>query len=165
MLNIVGGAGGGGGGTQYTEDVASAGGESLTLSGAVRRDTAASSATTDGDYATINTDATGVSGRTPNCLDAAAASDSFANPTAPSVIAMLMCHDGATWLRQPRVSDTDAIGVSGNNCRTATMGWNFNGTSWDPQSRGRQRPQLRRDRHPGRPNRRPIRMTLADCHY
>ena len=29
------------------------------------------------------------------------------------------------------MSDTDAIGVRGNNCRTATMGWNFNGTSWD----------------------------------
>lgn len=47
------------GGTQYTEDAASAGGESMTLAGVVRRDTAASSAGTDGDYATINTDATG----------------------------------------------------------------------------------------------------------
>lgn len=52
-------ASGGAGGTQYTEDGASAGGESLTLAGAVRRDTAASSAATDGDYATINTDASG----------------------------------------------------------------------------------------------------------
>lgn len=49
----------GGGGTQYTEDTASTGGESLTLAGAVRRDTAASSSTTDGDYSTINTDSTG----------------------------------------------------------------------------------------------------------
>ncbi len=48
-----------GGGTQYTEDAASAGAESLTLAGSVRRDTAASSAGTDGDYATINTDASG----------------------------------------------------------------------------------------------------------
>lgn len=47
------------GGTQYTEDEASAGGESLTLAGVVRRDTAASSAGTDGDFATLNTDATG----------------------------------------------------------------------------------------------------------
>jgi hypothetical protein len=39
--------------------VASAGGESLTLAGAVRRDTAASSSATDGDYSTLNTDATG----------------------------------------------------------------------------------------------------------
>ena len=49
----------GGGGTQYTEDTASAGGEALTLAGAVRRDTAASSSGTDGDYATINTDSSG----------------------------------------------------------------------------------------------------------
>ena len=124
-------SGGGGGGTQYTEDGASAGGESLTLSGAVRRDTAASSSTTDGDYSTLNTDSTGRLWTNTELPDAAAASDSYTNPTAPSVLAHIMCYDGSTWLRQPRVSDTDAIGVSGNNCRTATMGWNFNGTSWD----------------------------------
>lgn len=45
--------------TQYTEDGASAGGESLCLMGAVRRDTAASSSGTDGDYSTLNTDASG----------------------------------------------------------------------------------------------------------
>jgi hypothetical protein len=49
----------GAGTTQYTEDAASAGAESLCLVGAVRRDAAASSAGTDGDYATLNTDATG----------------------------------------------------------------------------------------------------------
>lgn len=49
----------GGGGTTYTEDVASAGAESLMLMGVVRRDTAASSSTTDGDYSTLNTDSTG----------------------------------------------------------------------------------------------------------
>lgn len=42
-----------------TEDAASAGGEKLFLAGAVRRDTAASSSTTDGDYSTINTDSSG----------------------------------------------------------------------------------------------------------
>lgn len=45
--------------TQYTEDGASAGAESLCLMGAVRRDTGASSSGTDGDYSTLNTDATG----------------------------------------------------------------------------------------------------------
>lgn len=45
--------------TQYTEDAASAGAESLCLMGAVRRDTAASSSGTDGDYSTINVDANG----------------------------------------------------------------------------------------------------------
>lgn len=47
------------GSVQYTEDGASAGGETLTLMGAVRRDTAASSSGTDGDYSTLNTDANG----------------------------------------------------------------------------------------------------------
>lgn len=45
--------------TQYTEDAASAGAESLCLIGAVRRDTAASSGGTDGDYVTVNTDSAG----------------------------------------------------------------------------------------------------------
>lgn len=48
-----------GGGSQYVEDVASVGAELMTLAGAVRRDTAASSSGTDGDYSTLNTDATG----------------------------------------------------------------------------------------------------------
>lgn len=48
-----------GGGTQYAEDDASAGAESLTLAGAVRRDTPASSSGTAGDYSTINTDSVG----------------------------------------------------------------------------------------------------------
>ena len=85
-VNIVGGSGGGSGGTQYTEDGASAGGESLTLSGAVRRDTAASSSTTDGDYSTLNTDSTGRLWTNTELPDAAAASDTYANPTAPSVL-------------------------------------------------------------------------------
>lgn len=56
-LRILGG--GGGGGTQYTEDVASAGAELLTLAGAVRQDTIASSTSTDGDYATLKVDNVG----------------------------------------------------------------------------------------------------------
>lgn len=47
------------GGTQYVDDTASAGGEDLTLAGVVRRDVAVSSATSDGGYSTLNTDATG----------------------------------------------------------------------------------------------------------
>lgn len=50
---------GGGGGTQYTEDVASAGAESMTLAGAIRQDTPASSTSTDGDYANLKTDSVG----------------------------------------------------------------------------------------------------------
>lgn len=54
-LRVVGSSGT----TQYAEDVASAGAESLCLMGAVRRDTAASSSGTDGDYSTINVNASG----------------------------------------------------------------------------------------------------------
>lgn len=44
------------GGTQYVEDAASAGGESLALAGAVRQDAPASSTSADGDYTYLKTD-------------------------------------------------------------------------------------------------------------
>lgn len=50
---------GGGGGTQYQEDVAHASGDTGTLALAVRRDTAAVGSGTDGDYSTLNVDASG----------------------------------------------------------------------------------------------------------
>jgi hypothetical protein len=48
-----------GGGSQYVEDAPETAGSNLTMAGTVRRDTAASSAGTAGDNATLNTDATG----------------------------------------------------------------------------------------------------------
>lgn len=48
-----------GGTTSYVEDTASAGGESMIISGVVRQDTLASSTTTDGDYAYMKVDSTG----------------------------------------------------------------------------------------------------------
>lgn len=50
---------GGGGGTQYAEDAVAASGDTGTLALVVRRDTAASSSGTDGDYSTMNVDASG----------------------------------------------------------------------------------------------------------
>lgn len=50
---------GGGGGTQYVEDAASAGGETMTLAGAVRQDTIASNTSADGDYSYLKTTASG----------------------------------------------------------------------------------------------------------
>lgn len=47
------------GGQAYTEDAASAGGESLTLAGVVRQDTLASSTSADGDYAYMKTNSAG----------------------------------------------------------------------------------------------------------
>jgi hypothetical protein len=54
-LRVVGSAGT----TQYTEDVASTGAESLVLMGAIRRDTAVSSVSAAGDYDALATDANG----------------------------------------------------------------------------------------------------------
>jgi hypothetical protein len=48
-----------GGGTQYDEDTAHSSGDKLTMAGAVRRDTAASGASADGDRATLNVDQNG----------------------------------------------------------------------------------------------------------
>lgn len=50
---------GGGGGTQYVEDVASTGGETMTIAGVVRQDTLSSSTSTDGDYAYMKVTAAG----------------------------------------------------------------------------------------------------------
>jgi hypothetical protein len=47
------------GGQAYTEDAASAGGESLTLAGVVRQDTIATSTSADGDYAYMKVNAVG----------------------------------------------------------------------------------------------------------
>lgn len=48
-----------GGGTQYDEDEPHSSGDKLTLAGAVRRDTASSGTSADGDRATINVDGSG----------------------------------------------------------------------------------------------------------
>lgn len=50
---------GGGGGTQYVEDIASTGGETMTLAGAVRQDTISSNTSTDGDYTYLKTNSAG----------------------------------------------------------------------------------------------------------
>lgn len=48
-----------GGGTQYDEDAASAGGEKLTLAGAIRQDAPSGTTSADGDYANLKTDNVG----------------------------------------------------------------------------------------------------------
>lgn len=54
-LRVVGSSGT----TQYAEDVAHASGDQLCIAGAVRRDTAAVGSGTDGDYSTLNVNASG----------------------------------------------------------------------------------------------------------
>jgi hypothetical protein len=87
------------GGTQYAEDDAHASGNTGTLALGVRRDTAASGASTDGDNATLNLDSTGRLWSNTELLDAAALADNTANPTITGIAAYLMCYDGATWDR------------------------------------------------------------------
>lgn len=55
----IGGGGGGGSDVQYAEDSAAVGGEDVTLAGAVRQDTLASSTSTDGDIANLKVNAAG----------------------------------------------------------------------------------------------------------
>lgn len=50
---------GGGGGSQFAEDVASVGGELMTLAGAIRQDAPASTTSLDGDYSNLKVDSLG----------------------------------------------------------------------------------------------------------
>lgn len=82
----------------------------------VRRDTAASSANTTGDNATINTDSTGRLWTNTELPDAATLADDTTNPSLPAVAAYLMAFDGSTWDRARLASDMtvgSAFGTSG----------------------------------------------------
>lgn len=106
------------GGTQYAEDAAETAGAQLNMSGSVRRDTAASSAGTTGDNATINTDATGRLWTRPT--GAVTPATSFSNPTdAMTVWALNGCHNGTTW--DPCVKASSGAGaVDSGTARVTT---------------------------------------------
>lgn len=106
--------------TQYTEDGASAGGESLCLVGAVRRDSAASSGGTDGDYVTLNTNATGALRVAADNGVVGAVEDAVASGTAEGILAIAVRDDALTTLTPAdgdytclRVSSTGALHVTG----------------------------------------------------
>lgn len=107
------------GGTQYDEDAAETAGGKLSMSGSVRRDTAASSAGTTGDNATINTDATGRLWTNTELPDAAALADATANPTVPGVGSYNMCWNGTTWDRCPTA--TGGNGTVDTNTTRVTL--------------------------------------------
>lgn len=86
LLDTSGSAVSVGGGTQYAEDAASAGGESMTLAGAVRQDTLGSNTTTDGDYTYLKTTSAGR-------LYASATVDA-ALPAGANAIGKLAANDG-----------------------------------------------------------------------
>lgn len=81
------------------EDAAHTTGDTGVMSLCVRRDTAATSATTDGDYNPCATDASGRLWSNTELPDAAALADDTANPTVPGVGSFNMCWDGSTWDR------------------------------------------------------------------
>lgn len=85
--------------TGKAEDTAEADAMILVPSGTVRRDTAASSAGTTGDHATLNTDSTGRVWANTELPDAAALADATANPTITGVASYMMCFNGTTWDR------------------------------------------------------------------
>ncbi len=81
------------------EDAAHSTGDTGVMALCVRRDTAATSATTDGDYNPCQTDASGRMWANTELPDAAALADGTSNPTTTGVAAYNMCFNGTTWDR------------------------------------------------------------------
>lgn len=113
-LRVVGGTAA----TQYVEDVASAGAESLTLAGAIRADTPGVTTSLDGDYTNLKTNNVGalwVAGNGTFTVDselpaAAALGDATANPTVPGVGGFMLGYNGTTWDRV-RTANTGRLQV------------------------------------------------------
>lgn len=111
--------------TQYAEDSAHTTGDEGHQVLAVRNDTLAALADTDGDYSPLQVDASGALyvniGSAAITVDsefpaAAAITDNFANPTTTSVMGMGMVWDGATWDRMLGDStDGLLVNLGGNN--------------------------------------------------
>lgn len=81
------------------EDAAHASGDTGTAILAVRRDAAAVGSGTDGDYSTVNVDATGRLWANTELPDAAALAEGAANPTTPTVGAAALHFNGTTFDR------------------------------------------------------------------
>ena len=89
-----GGSGGGGSAPSVTEDASHSGGESLSPNGCRRIDTAASSAGTSGDWATLDCDDTGRLRTNTEMPDAVQSTTTGQTaPTAPFVNAYIHCQD------------------------------------------------------------------------
>lgn len=82
------------------EDAAHASGDTGVAVLAVRRDTAAVGSGTDGDYSTVNVDASGRVWTNTELPDAAALVDGAANATTPTVGAAGLDFNGSTWDRR-----------------------------------------------------------------
>ena len=93
-------------GAVKTEDAAHVSGDTGVAVLTKRTDTAASSAGTDGDYATLNSDANGKlwTNADTEMPAAAALADGTSNPTTTGVAAYNMCFNGTTWDRCAKAS-------------------------------------------------------------
>jgi hypothetical protein len=137
----------------YLEDVASAGGEQLTMAGAIRQDTPSATTSTDGDFTNLKTD--NFSRLWVNCGAGCASgsttpTDAFANPTTAALnMTFNTGWNGATWDRLQvdgskflkvncaagcgagATTPTDAFAnpTTANLNMTFNTGWN--GASWD----------------------------------
>ena len=109
------------GGTQFAEDAAHTTGDVGTMALTVRKDTAAATARTDGDYQPPITDATGRMWTNTEMPDAATLADATSNPTVPGVASFNMCFNGTTWDRCVKAVDP---------CQVNTKSYaNINGTA------------------------------------
>ncbi len=99
-----------GGGSQYVEDVASVGGETMTLAGAIRQDTPVSTTSADGDYANLKVDSVGRLWSHIGLIDgtvtvdselpaAVTLADATTNPSTTSVGSLAHVFNGTTWDR------------------------------------------------------------------
>ena len=137
----------------YLEDVASAGGEQLTLAGVVRQDTPAGSTSLDGDYTYLKSDSVGrlwVNCGTGCSSGATTPTDAFANPTTAALnLTFNTGWNGASWDRlqvdaskflkvncsagcsSGATTPTDAFAnpTTANLSMTFNTGWN--GATWD----------------------------------
>jgi hypothetical protein len=88
-----------GGGTEFAEDSTHSSAALGSFALTVRADTAASTASTTGEYAGFITDATGRLWSNTELMDAFAGADNVSNPTTTAVHAMNYVWDGSTWDR------------------------------------------------------------------
>ena len=110
-------------GAVKAEDAAHTSGDVGVMALCVRRDTAATSATTDGDYNPCQTDASGRMWTNTELPDAAALADGTSNPTTTGVAAYNMCFNGTTWDRCTGTSTlhyaTSAASTNATNIKNA----------------------------------------------
>lgn len=104
--------------TQYTEDGASAGGESLVLMGAIRQDTIASSTSADGDYANVKVNSVGALYTAPTYIGANAIATGN-GVVGTGVQRVAIASDNTAFTVTPAGAAAHDAAISGNPVRIA----------------------------------------------